>query len=118
VQRSTCRGNVHVDDRKPAIPLCELGLQSASERTSAAVDAPPAALMTLEERAGPEGQSRSGQKIEPCRIDFVDAPSVVVYYRNEEEVRRGFLIALSAMGLAQIEEPPEPATPPVREAKP
>jgi hypothetical protein len=106
-----------MDDRKPAIPLCELGLQSASERTSAAVDAPLAALTTSEERAGPEGQSRSGQ-IEPCRTDFSDAPSVAVYYRNEEEVRRGFLIALSAMGLVQAEEPPEPAKPPVRGEKP
>jgi hypothetical protein len=106
-----------MDDRKPAIPLCELGLQSASERTSAAVDAPPAALTTSEERAGPEGQSRFGQ-IEPCRTDFSDAPSVAVYYRNEEEVRRGFLIALSAMGLAQAEEPLEPAKPSVRGAKP
>jgi hypothetical protein len=46
------------------------------------------------------------------------ASSVAVYYRNEEEVRRGFLIALSAMGLAQTEQLPEPAKPPVRGAKP
>ena len=103
-----------MDDRKPSIPPCEPGLQSASGRTSAAVDALPAALTTSEERAGPEGQSRSGQ-IEPCRTDSSDAPSVAVYYRNEEEVRRGFLIALSAMGLAPAEQPPEP---PVRGAKP
>ena len=103
-----------MDDRKPSIPPCELGLQSASERTSAAVDA---ASATSEERVGPEGQSCSGQ-IEPCRTDFSDAPSVAVYYRNEEEVRRGFLIALSAMGLAQVEEPPEPAIRPVRGPKP
>jgi hypothetical protein len=106
-----------MDDRKPSIPPCEPGLQSASGRTSAAVDAPPAALTTSEERAGPEGQSRFGQ-IEPCRTDFSDAPSVAVYYRNEEEVRRGFLIALSVMGLAQVEEPPEPAIRPARGAKP
>jgi hypothetical protein len=106
-----------MDDRKPAIPLCELGLQSASEQTSAGVDAPPAALTTPEERAGPEGRSRSGQ-IEACRTDFSDAPSVAVYYRNEEEVRRGFLIALSAMGLTQAEEPSEPAKPPIRGEKP
>jgi hypothetical protein len=47
-----------------------------------------------------------------------EQPSVAVYYRNEEEVRRGFLIALGAMGLAQFEEPPDPAKPPVRGAKP
>jgi hypothetical protein len=106
-----------MDHRKPSIPPCEIGLQSASGRTAAAVDAPPAALTTSEERTGPERQSRSG-KIEPCRTDYSDAPSVAVYYRNEEEVRRGFLIALSAMGLAQVEEPPEPAMRPVRGAKP
>jgi hypothetical protein len=106
-----------MDDRKPSIPPCEFGLQSAFERTSAAVDAPIAALATSEERVGPEGQSRSGQ-IEPCRTDFSDGPLVAVYYRNEEEVSRGFLIALSAMGVAEIEEPLEPAKPPVRGAKP
>jgi hypothetical protein len=104
--------------RKPSIPPCELGLQSASERTSAAVDALPAALTMSGERVDPEGQSRSGQKIEPCRTDFSDAPSVAVYYRNEEEVSRGFLIALSAMGFAQVEEPPESAMPLIRGAKP
>jgi hypothetical protein len=106
-----------MDYRMPAIPPCELGLQSASERTSAAVDAPPAALATSEERVGPEGKSRSGQ-IEPCRTDFSDGPSVAVYYRNEEEVSRGFLIALNAMERAQVEEPPEPAMRPIRGAKP
>jgi hypothetical protein len=106
-----------MDYRMPSIPPCEIGLQSASERTSAAVDAPPAASATSEERVGPEGQSRSGQ-IEPCRTDFSDGPLVAVYYRNEEKVSRGFLIALNAMGGAQVEEPPEPAVPLVRGAKP
>jgi hypothetical protein len=106
-----------MDDEKPPIPPHDLRSRSASERPSAAVDRPPAALATSEERLGPEGQSRSGQ-IEPCQTDFSDAPSVAVYYRNEEEVRRGFLIALSAMGFAEIEEPPEPATRPVGGAKP
>jgi hypothetical protein len=105
-----------MDHRKPSIPLCELGLQSASERTSATVDASPAALATSE-RVDPEGHNRSG-RIEPCRTDFSDGPLVAVYYRNEEEVSRGFLIALNAMGAAQIEEPPQPALPLVRGAKP
>jgi hypothetical protein len=43
---------------------------------------------------------------------------VAVFYRNEEEVSRGFLIALNAMGGAHVEEPPEPAMPLVRGAKP
>jgi hypothetical protein len=106
-----------MDDEKPSIPLHDLRTQSASERPSAAVDPPLAALATSEEPVGPEGQSRFGQ-IEPCRTDFSDAPPVASYYRNEEEVRRGFLIALSAMGLAQVEESPEPAMRPVRGATP
>jgi hypothetical protein len=106
-----------MDDRKPSIPPCDLRSQSDSARASAAVDPPPAALAASEECAAHEGQSRSGQ-IEPCRTDFSDAPSVAVYYRDEEELRRGFLIALSAMGLAQVEELPEPAMRPVRVPKP
>jgi hypothetical protein len=106
-----------MDDGKPSISPHDLHSQSASERTSAAVDPPLAALVTSNERVVPEGQSRSGQ-IEPCRTDTSTAPSVAVYYRNEEEVRRGFLVALSAMGLAQVDEPPEPAMRPVRGATP
>jgi len=33
---------------------------------------------------------------------------VAVYYRNEEEVREGFLIALRAMGVADVEQFPRP----------
>jgi hypothetical protein len=50
--------------------------------------------------------------------DFSDGPSVAVYWRNEEEVGEGFLTALSAMGLARVEQFREPAKPPVREVKP
>jgi hypothetical protein len=106
-----------MDDEKPLIPLHDLRTQSASERPSAAVDLPPAALATSEEPVLAVGQSPSGQ-IEPCRPDFSDTPPVAIYYRNEEEVRRGFLIALCAMGLAQVEESPEPATHPVGGATP
>jgi hypothetical protein len=35
----------------------------------------------------------------------------VVYCGNEEEVSRGFLIALCAMGVAAVEQPPEPVEP-------
>jgi hypothetical protein len=86
-----------MDDGKPSIPLHDLRSQLASVRPSAADDPARAALVTSNERVAPEGQSRSGQ-IEPCRTDFSDAPSVAIYYRDEEEVRRGFFIALSAMG--------------------
>jgi hypothetical protein len=106
-----------MDDSKPSIPFSELRLQSASERTSADIDPPPAELARSDELVALEPQSRSGQ-IEPCRNDFSDGPSVAVYYRNEDEVREGFLIALSVMGLARAEQLAEPAKPPVKGAKP
>jgi hypothetical protein len=40
------------------------------------------------------------------------------YYRTEEEVREGFLEALRVMGIAPVEQQPEPAMPPIRDAKP
>jgi hypothetical protein len=103
-----------MDDRKPSIPPSELRLQSASERTSADIDPPPA---KSDEFIAVERQSRSGQA-RSCRNDFSDGSSVAVYYRNEEEVREGFLIALRAMGVAVGEQHPEPAKPPVKGAKP
>jgi hypothetical protein len=91
-----------MDDRKPSIPPTELRLQSASEWTSADIDPPPAELAKSDELVALERQSRSGQ-IDPCRNDFSDGPSVAVYYRNEEEVSEGFLIALGAMGVRLFE---------------
>jgi hypothetical protein len=91
-----------MDDRKPSIPPSELRLQSASEWTSADIDPPPAELAKSGELVALERQSRSGQ-IDPCRNDFSDGSSVAVYYRNEEEVSEGFLIALSAMGVRLFE---------------
>ena len=104
-----------MDESKPSIPDGEF--RSASEWTSADIDPPPAELAKSAELVALERQSRSGQ-IEPCRNDFSDGPLVAVYYRNEEEVGEGFLIALRAMGVAVVEQPPEPAKPPVRGAKP
>ena len=106
-----------MDERKPPIPPSEFRLRSAFERTSADIDSPPAEFAKSDERVALERQSGSGQ-IEPCRNDFSDGPSVAVYYRNEEEVSEGFLIALNAMGIARVEQLPEPAEPPVRGAKP
>jgi hypothetical protein len=96
-----------MDERKPPIPPSEFPLRSASERTSVDVDPPPAEFAKSDELVAVERQSRSVQ-IEPCRNDFPDGPSVAVYYRNEEEVSEGFLIALRAMGVAVVEQPPEP----------
>jgi hypothetical protein len=85
-----------MDQKGPPIPPSDFLLRSASERTSADVHPSP----------------------EPCRRDPAERPSVAVYYRDEAEVRDGFLMALRAMGLAGAERHSEPATPPVGSAKP
>jgi hypothetical protein len=106
-----------MDERKPSIPSGEFRLRSAPERTTADIYPPPAELAKSHELVVVERQSHSGQ-IEVCRNDFSDGPSVAVYYRNEEEVREGFFIALTAMGSARVEQLPKPAKPPVSGAKP
>jgi hypothetical protein len=79
-----------MDQSKPPVPPSESRLRPASKRIPADFDPAPA---RLDER-------------------------VAVYYRNEEEVGEGFLIALRAMGIAVTEPCPGPAKPPVRRAKP
>jgi hypothetical protein len=106
-----------MDDRKPAIPSDELSLRSASDRSSAVAESPLAALAESHEPVAPERQSRSVQT-EPCRTDSPDGDSVVVYFGNEDNVARGFLIALRAMGVFGIEQPPKPSKPPLGRAKP
>ena len=82
-----------MDENGPPIPPNDILLPSASERTSADVNPP---RMTLTKSAG----------------------SSAAYYRDETEVREGFLIALRAMGLADVEQHSEPATPPVGSERP
>jgi hypothetical protein len=82
-----------MDDSKPPIPPSDFRLRSASERIPANIDPAPAKSSEL---AAVEQQSRS------------DGPKVAVYYRNEEEVREGFLIALRVMGVADVEQLPSP----------
>jgi hypothetical protein len=106
-----------MDESKPSIPPGKFRLQSDSAWTPADIDPPPAALAKSDELVAVERQSRSGQ-IDSCRNDSSDEASVVVYYRDEEEVSRGFFLALSAMGIALIERAPEPAKPLVRGTKP
>jgi hypothetical protein len=86
----------HMDQNGPPVPPSVFLLRSASERASADIDPPP----------------------ELCGNDPRDGPSVAVYYRDEAEVRDGFLIALRAMGLAGAEQHSEPSTPPAGGAKP
>lgn len=84
-----------MDRNGPPIPPDDFLLRSASGRASADIDPPP----------------------EPGRNDISGGPSPAIYYRDEAEVRDGFLIALRAMGLADAEQHSEPATPPVGSAK-
>jgi hypothetical protein len=78
---------MHMDERKPSIPPSKFHHRSASGRISAVIDPPP-----------------SGN-------DFPDGSCVAVYYRNEQEASRGFLLALDAMGIASVEQLPATATP-------
>lgn len=82
-----------MDENGPSIPPNDFLLPPASERTSADVDQPQMALTK-------------------------SAESSAAYYRDETEVRDGFLIALRAMGLADVEQHWEPATTPVGSEKP
>lgn len=81
-----------MDQQKPPFSQNELNLQPASGRISAVVD------------------SASADLAKPW-------PSVV-YYGNEEDVSRGFLIALRAMGLPLVEQPSKPPKLPAARAKP
>ena len=105
-----------MDESQPSFPSDELSLQPASDWKWAVVDAPPADLAKSDKLVAP-GRQRHSDESELCR-DLPNGPSVVVFCGNEEEVSRGFLIALRAMGVAVVEQPPESAKPPVARAKP
>jgi hypothetical protein len=103
------------ESQNPILPN-ELDPRFASERTSTVPDGLPAEFARARERAALSQQC--SDQINLCRNDLPNGPSVVVYCGNEEEVSQGFLIALRAMGVAVVEQPPEPAKPPVGGAKP
>jgi hypothetical protein len=86
----------HMDQNGPPAPPSDFPLRSASGRTSADIGPPP----------------------ELCGNDSREGPSVADYYRDEEEVREGFLIALRAMGVADVEQHPERMKPPGGGVKP
>ena len=106
-----------MDESKPSIPSDEFSLPPASDWKSVVVDAPPADLAKSDELVAP-GRQRHSDQSQLCPDDLPNEPSVVVYCGNEEEVNRGFLIALRAMGVAVVEQSPEPAKPAVARAKP
>ena len=105
----------HMDQNGPPIPPSDLLLRSASGRTPVDIGPPTVALTTSDKLVAGERQSRSGPT-QLGRDDCTDGLSVAVYYRNGEEVREGFLVALTAMGIAELEQLPEPAEPPIRGA--
>jgi hypothetical protein len=106
-----------MDESKNSIPPNELDPRSVSDRTSAVAGAVPADLAKSNNLV-PRGRQRHSDQSELCRNDLPNGSSVVVYCGNEEEVSRGFLIALRAMGVAVVEQGPELAKPPVARAKP
>ena len=105
-----------MDESKPSIPPSKFLPRSASERVCAANDPAPAELQKSAEVAAVKRQSCPGQ-LKVRRNGPPDGPSVAVYFRNEEEVREGFLIALRAMEFAVIEQPLEPAKAPAKGRK-
>ena len=106
-----------MDESKPSIPSDELGPRPASPWKSGVIDVPPTNLAKSSQLVALGRQPHSDQS-ELCRNDLPNGPSVVVFCGNEEEVSRGFLIALRAMGVAVVEQPHEPAKPAVAGAKP
>ena len=105
-----------MDESKPSILSDELSLRPASDWKPAVVDVPSANLAKSDQLVAP--RQRHSDQSELCRDDLPSEPSVVVFCGNEEEVSRGFLIALRAMGVAVVEQPHEPAKPAVAGAKP
>jgi|SRR4051794_38089782 hypothetical protein len=106
-----------MDKYRPLIPPTNFHLPPDSERTSGDADPASMAPAKSDEASTVQRQSLSGQD-ELCQADLAGGTSVAVYYRDEAEVRDGFLIALRAMGLADAERHCEPATTPVGRAKP
>src|SRR5438876_6140267 len=105
-----------MDEHKPPIPPRERDLQPASDGTPIVVDSPSAHLATLGGLVVPEW-ARHADQSGLCQSDLPDGPPVVVFCGNEEEVRRGFLMALRAMGIAVLDPPPDAAGPPAARAK-
>lgn len=105
-----------MDESKPSISPGEFCLRAGSVGTSAAIAPPPAESAKSGQLIALERQNLSGQ-IEVCPNDFSDGPSVAIYYRNEEGVREGFLIALTAMGVAAVEQLPRAGKASLRSGK-
>jgi hypothetical protein len=103
------------DSQNPILPN-ELDPRVASERTSTAVEGLPAELARSRERAA-LSQLHHSDQINLRPNDVCEEGSIVVYCGSEEEVAQGFLHALLAMGVVEVEQPPEPKTPSLARAK-
>jgi hypothetical protein len=107
---------MHMDGSKNPISQNEVNLQPASDRPLA-VDASPADSASSHTPIAREQHPHFDQ-ITPWQNDRCHTPSTVVYCGSEEDVLKGFLIALNAMGVAVVEAPAEPAKAPVGGVKP
>ena len=92
-----------MDENKPPIPLSEFRLRSTSGQIPSATGAAPA---------------NSGELAAAGQQRRTDRPATAVYYRNESEIHEGFLIALRAIGVADVEQFAEPPKPPAGGTKP
>ena len=106
-----------MDESHKSSPSNKFDPWSASDLTSAVAAPPPADLARWRERAALRPQPHS-EPIDFRQNDCPGGTSVVVYCGSEEEVSRGFLIALGAMGVAVFEEGAEPARPRFPRIKP
>jgi hypothetical protein len=107
---------MHMDDSQNPISAYELNLQPASNRSSAVDELPADLASSLTHIA--RARHPASDQITPWQNDRFRSASTVVYCGSEEDVHEGFLIALSAMGVAVVEEPDEPAKAPVAGVKP
>jgi hypothetical protein len=105
-----------MDDSQNPIPPNELDPTFDSGRTSSVPEGMPAEFARSRERAALPQQHYSDH-VNLCRDDFCSEGSIVGYCGSEEEVAQGFLHALLAMGVVEVEQPPEPEKPPLARAK-
>jgi hypothetical protein len=91
-----------MDESKSSKSLNELDPRSASDPTSAVVDAPPHDLAWSHSLAALERQYHS-DPIKLCRNDLSSAASVVVYCGDGKDASQGFPVASSATGAAELE---------------
>lgn len=101
VQRSSCRGHVHMGESKPPVPSSQFALRSAFARASEDVD--PYLRMVRRTRRRPTPQHWSGST-QLGRDDRTDQSLIAVCYRNGTKIRDGVLIARRARRIAGFDQ--------------